>query len=290
MRTIKVVLSDLHGGSPTALSTKPMYSFSGADVVQNDLQKKILEQYEEGMCAAKQLMTRASRMVIIINGDPVERANHHGNTQQMSGIDGEHIQVATDSILHGLKIAGYKSKRDILRMNKGTEAHAGNDHWLEEIVAKNIGAQEYRADKRGRHLWPFQNMDINGQLFYIRHHPPAGVGSMLHTRGRALVSRCQDMVQREVNDGSRVPDWFIFSHFHQYINRGIDYDIPIAGGTGHSKAIITPALQHPTDYVFQKDAKARASIGLLIWEISKDGTTKLHPQIMKLKPDEAEVI
>lgn len=100
---------------------------------------------------------------------------------------------------------------DHLFVVRGTQAHTGTGCWIEEALAKRLGAE--RDDEQETWSWYQLPLLVEELLFDIAHHPRA-TGRLPWTESGAPGRQAAYTALRKVRVGHRVPDVILRAHQH----------------------------------------------------------------------------
>lgn len=289
-RTVVVISSDKHSGSTLGLMPNEQFNLQDDNpIMPNGLQKILWQQYEECLDFIKE-ERKKSRLIWIENGDPVEGI-HHQTTQVISGRVDEHEQLAINIFDHTFKKLKFGGD-DLAYMVAGTEAHAQSGNQSENRIAKDfdefIPKYTESSGKNNRFVWDKLLLNINGVEFDVTHHG-ASVGSRAWTTENGMYNKIKSFYFEVVEDSysgveRTLPRYWVRSHLHQFVQATYD------GKCGSITGIVTPSFQFKTGFG-QKVAGDRLSdIGLIVYVIEADGSSRMIPVMARYRQDKVQVI
>lgn len=223
MTTTIIVVSDLHINSTIGLLAPSVKLGDGQEVVHAP------HQAWQWSCFNDFLATRKyGRVVTIINGEIADTL-HHKTTQLISN----DLPSIVDMALATLEPLTSISEKIIV--TKGTEAHSGLGSHLDELIAREIGAETLGTNDHA-HWWA--EFMVEGVRFDVAHHPRFGGGSY-HTSHNTAGKLAADAMMYCSKFDKPCPDVVIRSHNHTFSDSGLNYPV---------RAFVTPAWQLGTHY------------------------------------------
>lgn len=297
---------DTHCGSTEGLMRRA-YQFHDANVKPNPRQRaiwRVFEQYADEIAQRR----RGRRLIVVVNGDLVD-GDHHDTHQLVTRKSSEQQRIFIDAWDYFAQAVGFGGDDHVYLM-RGTDLNGthGNQDAADEI-GRDIGAipetpptpdhlPEYddhgNRIKAGRAVdgwYPWQNLtlDINGQRVWVTHHPPAGKGSRASSYGNAIRSWLRSY-QAELDARRRViPRYVLWSHYHTYWSEVVRLDNGTPAGPV-TEAVILPALQGKTDYVYQRQpGRMPTTIGGWWAQIDPDGVTYCRAEYAELETERKAV-
>ena len=267
-RTLITFISDLHVGSSTGLCPAEGISLDDGGVYLPSKAQAELYRVWERFFELSRTYRRVKKRVLIINGDLIDGAHH--NTVALATNNLQTQEAAAVSILKPVT-----EQFNRIYVTRGTEAHVQPSAQADERIAAAIGAEIEPAT--GNHstwqLW----LDVDGIIFNIAHH--IGTTSSAAYESSAVM---REMVAALVEAGQwqqRMPDIFMRSHRHRYIELGIP------SARGKIQALVTPAWQLRTPYIERLDRMRMPHIGGINILI-EDGTCQINEKIYPFAPTE----
>lgn len=217
-------VSDLHINSTVGLLGPGRIKLpDGNTIVQSDAQAWTWSKFESFLDSPVR-----GRLVTFINGEIADN-NYHRTTQLHTTDPASIIELALATIEPLVR------KSEVIIVTRGSEAHAGIGSHLDEIIAKEIGAEKLGTDSHA-HWWA--NPTIGGVKFDIAHHPRFGQGSY-HTSHNTAGKLAADMIMYSAKFGGLTPDVMIRSHNHTFSDSGLNYPV---------RAFVTPPWQLSTHF------------------------------------------
>jgi len=211
---------------------------------------------------------KISKRVLVINGDMVDGAHHFTVALATNNIQSQ--EAAAIQILSQVT-----KDYDRVYVTRGTEAHVQPSAQSDERIARAIGA-EPEPNTGNRAAWQWW-LDVDGIVFNVAHH--IGTTSSAAYESSAVM---REMVAALVEAGQwqqRVPDVFVRSHRHRFIELGIP------SVSGKIRAIVTPAWQLRTPFVERIDRMRMPHIGG-INVLIEDGECQIKEKIYPFAPTE----
>jgi len=155
---------------------------------------------------------------------------------------------------------------------KGTSSHTGGNGFLEELIAKDFDA--VKNPETGKHSWWALPLKVDDLTFDIAH--TTNTGGLPWTRDQAAMKLAAKTLFSYAKLGYTPPDFVIRSHGH-------------ISGDSHdaypTRALITPAWQLKTEYVYSRAEPGSISLsdfGGIIIRVDGD---KYEVQMIKYKPE-----
>jgi len=221
-------ISDLHGNSTVGLSPPFFNNDDGNGFVANKAGAWLWVVYKDfcGRLADVHAAAGPGVPVIgLINGEIVDDL-YHATTQLL-------VQNKADQIKMGLRILRpFLDVCDRYIVTRGTEAHSGLGAWLDETIAREIGAEgpqtqvgpdapyidAYGQEQRPS-SWNIWKAKIGGVRIDAAHHP--GVSSRRPwTRGGEAVRLAHIIRDRYVEADMKPPHLVIRGHNHVHADNG----------------------------------------------------------------------
>lgn len=113
---------------------------------------------------------------------------------------------------------------DVKFMVRGTEAHTGGAGELEELVAREIGAE--KDDVTGNSSWWWLPLEAAGVTFDIAHHP-ASSSIRPWTKGGGALRQASIMVYEYAESGNALPQFGVRAHVHHLEDSGLNHPIQV---------------------------------------------------------------
>ncbi len=273
------VCSDLHCGSTIGLCPETGIELDdGGSYEASPGQRWLWSEWRRGWEHVQRIAEREDAdLGVIVNGDATD-GNHHGTTQILSGAEGIHIRVATESLRVPLALSP-----KWVWIVRGTETHVGKSGGLEEGMAVALDREGHPVQRdvnTGRWSSFHLRLDIHGKLLDFRHH--GRMGQRAHTRPGYVHLYAHDIWAEYALRGETPPDLAVRSHFHTYEDTGPPHP------TRHKTRVVQmPAYQLATAFIYRIAAEGTADIGLIAVVIRPDGTIEVHPHVTS--PSRGEV-
>lgn len=236
----------MHAGSTVALSPKQVDMGDDGIYSANAGQRWLLGKWGEFIASVK-AQTKGRRLVLVLGGDLVDGARHHG-TFQSWGTPQAQVAAAVELLL---PLANIASKIYGLR---GTPCHAGESGADDAAVIKELGG-------KAAYRW---QLEIDDTLFDVAHHGRRD--GRVWTEGNAGLAEI-----RKARLAGRSPHYIIRHHVHKH-------DLIAHSGITFAAC---PSWQLQTEHGRRIDPANIDDIGGLIWTKS-DG---LRPLLYHPKPD-----
>lgn len=242
MPIILAVNSDLHINSTVSLCPEIYYRDDGGRYYPSKTQKWIRDSWEDFWGRVKKLKKELNAEVYsVLNGDLVD-INTHSHYQLISLNESDIISNSISAMEPALEIS------DCTFVVRGTEAHVGGTSWLEEEIAKQIGAEPDSGC--GTKSWYWLEIDLGGVGFGFSHQPSTN-SYRKWTTGSAANRQAATMVYNYFGE-DWVPDVCCFGHFHHDEDSHDNHPI---------RVLYSPSWAAHTSY----DERTRA------WEIPRIG-------------------
>jgi hypothetical protein len=208
-----------------------------------------------------------AHLIVIHNGDAHD-GDHHDTPDIISRNLETQIRIAEAVFKPLLAVS---DEHIIIR---GTETHTGKDAWLEENLARTTGAMpamksrikptaatkvDVAADDEYSH-WHL-DIEINGVLFNIQHHPESG-SMRPWTKGGEVNRIAAMLVYEYAATGERIPDIALRAHKHSFLDSGTNHP---------TRVFATPAWQANTAFVHRIGAGGSINPPGCWYFICKDG-------------------
>lgn len=185
-------------------------------------------------------VTRGEPFDVVHNGDAIDGV-HHNSVTQISHNLLDQQRIAYDVLAPVVKQC--KDSGGTYYHIRGTEAHVGKSAQYEEALAMSLGAKPNKDGQFARwDLWKRVGSD-KGPLVHLLHHVGT-TGSAAHEASAVNAELTAEYVEA-ARWGRQPPDFIVRSHRH----RSIAVDMNSA--RGYAAAIVTPAWQGKTPFVFK---------------------------------------
>src|SRR4030042_1095803 len=212
MTPLLAVTGDEHVNSGVGLCVQPVQADTGGTFYPSKTQRAVAQAWKQFWDAVEATaQAESARVWWVNNGDAVDLNKH----DQVDAITANRARIMDLALATYKRPAELSSRRFIVR---GTEAHNGAPCELEELLGRELQAEECPDD--GSQAWYHVTLECEGVLFDFQHHPRGG-GGLPWTRN-AMLSRLAFEVKSEYQDrGERVPDVVVRGHVHYHGDSGI---------------------------------------------------------------------
>lgn len=278
-RSVLVVVSDLHVGSPFAVAPERWTLPDGNEFQPNGLQR-IIRSHWRDCWEQVGALRKGARLIVCFDGDMTE-GMHHETTQVLTGRIDTQEEMAEAVIEEGLALAKWRNRGDVLRFVTGTPAHDGLDGGSAERIARRV--TDWHGD--GRVTQDVWRPRINGTLFDITHEPASGVGTREHTKGNTFAAWLKSHYTRQRDLGEPWPRYIIRAHYHEYIERAA-YDTLSAEVI---RGYILAPWKVKDGYVWRRNANALSRIGMVAFDVREDGATTPHVWLIPVRSRQEEI-
>lgn len=236
-----IIVSDTHCGCRLALcGPEPIKVDGGGQYLASDFQRKMWALWREFWDEWVPEVTRGEPYDLVHNGDAID-GSHHNSTTQISHNIEDQIRIAERVI--GPEVAKCKKSGGTYYHIRGTEAHVGQSGEYEERLARNLGAKPNDQGQFARFdLWKRVG-GSGGPLVHLLHH--IGTTSSAAHESSAVNAELTAEYVEAARWNREPPDYIVRSHRH----RSIAVDLNSA--KGYAAAIVTPAWQGKTPYVWK---------------------------------------
>lgn len=233
MTTIAVV-ADLHTNCTVGLCPPVVQLDDGGTYHASKAQQAIYDDWGQYWQEAKR--RKRGKLYAVIDGDLCDLNRHDG----VGLITHNRADIVRMALTVLEPVADVSDRIFIIR---GTEAHVGEHAYLEELIAREIGATP--DEEAGTFTWWWLPLDTDGLLIDIAHHPETG-GNMPQTEDAAVGRNSFIIRARCLEHGLRVPDIAIRAHKHQINDSGAKTKKPLV--------LWTPSWQLTTNYGYRLGA------------------------------------
>jgi hypothetical protein len=236
-----VVVSDLHCGCRLGLCPPEGVKLDDGGTYQpSAFQQKLYAMWRAFWDEFVPDATRGEDYGVVVNGDSLDGVHHRSTTQFSHNL---HDQAKAASALLR-PIAERCGGR--FWMVRGTEAHVGSSAAEEERLAESLGALPNAEGQHAR--WDLWKQVGDGKLIHLLHHI-SSTGSQAYE----ATAVHKELVEEFVEAGRwrrQPPDCIVRSHRHRHIETSISTGTD-SGETGRAIAIVTPAWQGKTPFVWK---------------------------------------
>ncbi len=233
-----IVFSDTHCGCRLGLCPPtPISLDSGGTYTASEFQQQMWGLWREFWDVWVPDVTRGEPFDIVHNGDAVD-GSHHNSTTQISHNLSDQARIAVLALAPVVQqcLASGGTYYHI----RGTEAHVGQSGENEERLAMELGAKPNAQGQHARFdLWK----RVGECLVHLLHH--IGTTSSAAHESSAVNAELTAEYVEAARWQREPPDFIVRSHRH----RSIAVDLNSA--KGYAAAIVTPAWQGKTPYVWK---------------------------------------
>lgn len=263
MTVILVAASDLHIISTIGLCPPDVELQEGGTYKASDAQLWMYTKWVKTWERIQRLKEEnAAELWTVLNGDVVD-GDHHNTFEIISRSPATMFHMATKLLE---PIANTSDRFFVVR---GTEVHTGKSGYMEEKIAKDLGAE--KDPDTDTFSWWILRMEAEGVKFEFAHH--GRFGRRPWTGSNSLNAIAVETVYN-YNGLGWCPDVVVRSHYHRYASTGVNHrDV---------RVVSLPAWQLATSYVKRIDPQAIADIGLVIF-ICENG--KYTEEVIRYTPE-----
>lgn len=234
-----IVVSDIHAGCRVGLCPPdPQPLDGGGQYIASDFQRKMWALWEVFWNEWVPEVTRKEPYDVLFNGDALDGVHHRSTTQISQNIEDQ--QRIAERCLRR-QVERCQKKGGTYYHIRGTEAHVGQSGEYEERLARNLGAKPNREQQYARFdLWKRVGERC---LVHALHH--VGTTSSAAHESSAVNAELTAMYVEAARWGKEPPDFIVRSHRHRSIA------VDLNSSKGYAAAIVTPAWQGKTPFVFK---------------------------------------
>ncbi len=194
-----VVLSDIHAGSIYGLCPPDLELVSGNTISLNPRQQWL---WDAWLWAIEEVQRRCpDGFDLVLNGDLVEGARHHGTTEVISANDADHEIAALLCLEPITSLAGNKY------VTLGTECHTGG---REHVIARTLGAVESPHGP----AWESLYLRFCGTPLFATHHIGTTKRPWLDNNGIGM--EMTSTFTNYAREGLEPPRVYCYAHRHVY--------------------------------------------------------------------------
>jgi hypothetical protein len=236
-----VVFSDTHCGCRLGLCPPHAVRVDGGgQYVPSTFQRKMFRLWEKFWEWVPEA-TKREPFDVVHNGDAID-GFHHSSTTQISHNIEDQVRIA-ELVLAPIVARCHKSGGTYYHI-RGTEAHVGQSGEYEERLARNLGAKPNDQGQYARFdLWKRVGRGQRAPLVHLLHH--IGTTSSAAHESSAVNAELAAEYVEAARWNREPPNFIVRSHRHRSIA------VDINGARGMAGAIVTPAWQGKTPYVFK---------------------------------------
>lgn len=209
MTTLLVVTSDEHVNCRSGLCVAPVQLDEGGTFAPSKTQRAVAAAWRQFWVAA----------VDAAAGNPIWWVNV-GDALDLNKHDSLAPITANRARIMDLAMATYGPLIDLTERRfivRGTEAHNGGHCDLEDLLGRELEAEECPED--GTPAWWNLPLECGDVLFDIQHHPRGG-GGLPWTRNNAAFRNSMEVSMTSTDRGERVFDLSIRGHVHYFADSG----------------------------------------------------------------------
>jgi hypothetical protein len=229
-KTAVITIADLHSNSSLALCPPNINLDDGGTHHHSRIQSWLWRSWLD-FCFQIDRDTKGMRKILVLNGDLGELDTMKRSVQLISLNKSTILNIVTETLEPILNIV------DSVLVIRGTAAHEGKSSWLEETIAKDIGAI---SQTESIFSWWHYRGTCEGVRLDIAHH--ASKSSNPFSKGYGAIrvaSRMQRYYQRMK---ALPPHVAVRSHNHEYEDSGGNYETFV---------YFTPAWTIKTEYALR---------------------------------------
>jgi len=236
-----IVISDTHCGCRLGISAPGDIPLDdGGTYRPSNFQQKLYALWREFWDEWVPEVTRGEPFDVVHNGDAID-GSHHGSTTQVSQNIEDQIRIA-ESLLRP-EVERCRASGGTYYHIRGTAAHVGQSSVYEEMLALRLGAKPNEHRQHARYdLWKRVGGD-DGPLVHLLHH--IGTTSSAAHESSAVNAELTASYVEAARWGREPPDYIVRSHRHRSIA------VDLNSSKGYAAAIVTPAWQGKTPYVWK---------------------------------------
>lgn len=228
-----VVVSDTHCGCQLALCPPTVQLDEGGTYNHSKLQSKLWSMWEEFWHETVPIYTHGEPYAVVHNGDVVDGV-HHNSTTQISHNMKDQCAIAVEVMKPIVELCEGRYYHI-----RGTQAHVGKSAQTEDGLAKALGAIPDEHQYARNDLW----LQVGGGLIHLLHHI-GSTGSLAYETTAVMKELTESFVEAARWE-RRPPDMIVRSHRHRYV------ELAIPTRNGKARAVVTPAWQGKTPFVWQ---------------------------------------
>lgn len=261
---LRVVISDTHSGSNTALFLNRHWRGLKTSHVAMSIQVKIREQFEKFADEVKRAR-KGKRVELIHNGDAVDGDHHHsGDVCTINVLEQADIHI--ELMLELQKRIQWQAG-DKMYYTKGTPVHVGD---YEDYIAKEMNA----VPEGEFYVWNLLDLTTNGtRSWFVHHGKGRGDGA---NEGNAVRNWLRSIHFDALKDKHSTPDVIYTGHVHDPTYSNYVYRDKMVFKMLHG--IILPSWQAKTSYAYMRAPISRNKIGGVYHEISAAGKLVMPPE------------
>lgn len=268
MRDGLLLIADTHANSTTGLCPPSGIELDdGGRYQPSKAQRWLWQCYTDLLHEAQQLATTCDRFMTWYVGDLVDKISK-----------GSQIVTYADPAICAAGVAIVEPARRISQSGvgiiRGTAAHTGDSGYLEEAIARAVGAKSYPADSALASCW-YAKIALQGHVIDMAHH--GKVGGLPWTRANALGGIAYTALDEAIRSHDTVPSLVVRAHRHKCADSGTNYPV---------RVIQLPCFQISSAYANQAAPRQMADIGG-VFVIVEDGKLDVTFRLFRPTPEAA---
>ena len=233
-----IVVSDTHSGCRLGLLHPDGIRVDGGGLyLPSDFQTKMYAIWREFWDAWVPEVTKGEPFDLVHNGDAIDGVHHKSTTQISHNLEDQ--QRMAEAVLAPV-VQQCKASGGTYYHIRGTEAHVGQSGEYEERLARTLGAKPNDQGQYARFdLWK----RVGTALVHLLHH--IGTTSSAAHESSAVNAELTASYVEAARWNREPPDFIVRSHRHRSIA------VDLSSAKGYAAAIVTPAWQGKTPYVWK---------------------------------------
>lgn len=252
-----LLIADSHINSKVGLMPPGIIDAEGTLFERNKIQKWLWRTWTQHLDEVEKLIS-GYKLTVILNGDILELDDKQRSWQLHDRNPSTVLDMARNVFVPLL--TSFDAKLIVIR---GTEAHTGKNAWIEDELAKDLGAIPDK-DSGSASWWHFRG-SFSGVLFDIAHH--SNMGNLYHTfpntGNRIAVETMLEYSEWKWNE--KLPNYVVRSHNHRFADSGRTYPV---------RVISTPCWQFKTAFLHRiGKPNAMPDIGSLLFLLDNGQST-----------------
>lgn len=260
-----ILTGDHHANSTVGLCPGSITLDDEGTYTPNKTQRWLWRYWRECWQEAKAFTAQAERRIWIMNGDLVDTNRKDRSSQYITNNKATALKIALDVIAPGLDVV------DTAMVIRGTDAHVGQNAWMEENIANDItGVKVITKDDKVSSWYHYRGV-LDGLRLDVAHH--TSMGTLPWTEKNAANKLAADAVIQYTLAGNKPPDLLVRSHVHKTADSYDNYP---------TRAVILPAWQSMTNYGTRLNPNRLSDIGMIIFLVENGKIVGEKKMIEKL--------